>query len=89
MLISRVGLGSAEHYFEMEHKQAADALTLYKSFCTQTKKVVEYLKYAKELNNIIDVPIPNLKHVGPIFTYLLRSHKHSARQANMITKLEN
>ncbi|KAL7409315.1 ANTH domain-containing protein [Mrakia frigida] len=51
-----------EHYFEMEHKQAADALTLYKSFCTQTKKVVEYLKYAKELNNIIDVPIPNLKH---------------------------
>jgi len=54
----------------MEHKQAADALTLYKSFCTQTKKVVEYLKYAKELNNIIDVPIPNLKHVRLAFSFL-------------------
>lgn len=48
----------------MEHKQAAEALTLYKNFCQQTKKVVEYLKYAKELNNVIDVPIPNLKHVS-------------------------
>lgn len=63
LLLTFTHFGSKEHYFEMEHKQAADALTLYKSFCTQTKKVVEYLKYAKELNNIIDVPIPNLKHV--------------------------
>lgn len=48
----------------MEHAQAAEALSLYKTFCTQTKTVVTYLKYAKELNNIIDVPIPNLKHVS-------------------------
>lgn len=46
----------------MSHADASDALSLYKAFCAQTKKVVEYLRFAKDLNNIIDVPIPNLKH---------------------------
>lgn len=59
MLLTRA---LVEHYFEMSHSDASEALALYKGFCAQTKKVVEYLRYAKDLNNVIDVPIPNLKH---------------------------
>jgi hypothetical protein len=61
LLTARLG-GPPEHYFEMSHADASDALALYKAFCAQTKKVVEYLRFAKDLNNVIDVPIPNLKH---------------------------
>jgi len=52
-----------EHYFEMSHIDAKDALTIYRQFCKQTERVVEYLGVAKKLQNILNVPIPNLKHV--------------------------
>ncbi|KAK0202746.1 ANTH domain-containing protein [Desarmillaria ectypa] len=51
-----------EHYFEMSHVDAKEALSLYRHFCQQTEKVVEYLGVAKKLLNILNVPVPNLKH---------------------------
>jgi len=38
-------------------------LAIYLHFCSQTEKVVEYLGVARKLQNILNVPIPNLKHV--------------------------
>ncbi|KAF5336155.1 hypothetical protein D9611_006350 [Ephemerocybe angulata] len=51
-----------EHYFEMSHIDAEEALLIYRNFCTQTEKVVEYLGVARKLQNLLNVPIPNLKH---------------------------
>lgn len=62
--ISRLtDLLSVEHYFEMAQVDATTALKIYKSFCKQTEKVVTYLGVAKKMQNILNVPIPNLKHV--------------------------
>lgn len=52
-----------EHYFEMSHVDAQQALGLYRHFCKQTESVVEYFGIAKKLQNLLNVPIPNLKHV--------------------------
>ncbi|KAF7983335.1 hypothetical protein HWV62_22291 [Athelia sp. TMB] len=51
-----------EHYFEMSHPDAEQALAIYRQFCTQAEKVVEFLTVAKKLQNILNVPVPNLKH---------------------------
>ncbi|KAI0741287.1 ANTH domain-containing protein [Daedaleopsis nitida] len=51
-----------EHYFEMSKLDAQDALAIYKHFCKQTERVVEYLGVAKKLQNLLNVPIPNLRH---------------------------
>ncbi|KAI0782673.1 ANTH domain-containing protein [Abortiporus biennis] len=51
-----------EHYFEMSKIDAQEALTIYRNFCKQTEKVVEYLGVAKKLQNLLNVPIPNLRH---------------------------
>ncbi|KAF9269064.1 ANTH-domain-containing protein [Marasmius fiardii PR-910] len=51
-----------EHYFEMSHVDAEEALSIYRHFCKQTEKVVEYLGVGKKLQNLLNVPIPNLKH---------------------------
>ncbi|EIM80425.1 ANTH-domain-containing protein [Stereum hirsutum FP-91666 SS1] len=64
-----------EHYFEMSHVDAEQALSIYRHFCKQTEYVVEYLGVAKKLQNILNVPIPNLKHapvslVGALEEYL-------------------
>ena len=55
-----------EHYFEMSHVDAAEALSIYRNFCKQTEAVVEYLGVAKKLQNLLNVPIPNLKHVSAV-----------------------
>lgn len=52
-----------EHYFEMSHVDAEQALSVYRNFCKQTERVVDYLTVAKKLSNLLNVPIPNLKHV--------------------------
>jgi hypothetical protein len=52
-----------EHYFEMSRVDAEQALDIYRHFCKQTERVVEFLGVAKKLQNLISVPIPNLKHV--------------------------
>ena len=59
-----------EHYFEMSHVDAKDALKLYRRFCKQTEHVVEYLGVARKLQNILNVPIPNLKHVRQVPLYI-------------------
>ncbi|KAJ7022079.1 ANTH-domain-containing protein [Mycena alexandri] len=51
-----------EHYFEMSHTDATEALAIYRHFCTQTEQVVEYLGVARKLQNLLNVPVPNLKH---------------------------
>ncbi|KAG5647842.1 hypothetical protein DXG03_007766 [Asterophora parasitica] len=51
-----------EHYFEMSHIDATEALAIYRHFCKQTERVVEFLGVAKKLQNLLNVPIPNLKH---------------------------
>ncbi|KZP21067.1 ANTH-domain-containing protein, partial [Athelia psychrophila] len=51
-----------EHYFEMSHSDAEQALAIYRLFCKQAEKVVEFLTVAKKLQNIVNVPVPNLKH---------------------------
>ena len=52
-----------EHYFEMTHVDAETALAIYRHFCKQAEYAVEFLGVAKKLQNIVDVPIPSLKHV--------------------------
>jgi hypothetical protein len=54
----------AEHYFEMAKTDAREALGIYKTFCKQNDKVVEYLDAARRLHHVVDVPVPNLKHVS-------------------------
>ncbi|KAI0917999.1 hypothetical protein AcV5_002788 [Taiwanofungus camphoratus] len=51
-----------EHYFEMFRSDAVEALKIYRHFCEETERVVEYLGVAKKLQNILNVPIPNLRH---------------------------
>lgn len=48
----------------MSKYDAEEALSIYRNFCGQTERVVEYLGVAKKLQNLLNVPIPNLKHVG-------------------------
>jgi hypothetical protein len=49
----------------MSHVDAEQALSIYRHFCKQAEFVVEYLGVAKKLQNLLNVPIPNLKHVRP------------------------
>ncbi|KAI9456896.1 ANTH domain-containing protein [Russula earlei] len=51
-----------EHYFEMSHVDAKTALAIYRHFCKQAEYAVEYLGVAKKLQNLLNVPIPSLKH---------------------------
>ncbi|KAH0836526.1 hypothetical protein J3R83DRAFT_8165 [Lanmaoa asiatica] len=51
-----------EHYFEMSKYDAEEALNIYRNFCGQTERVVEYLGVAKKLQNLLNVPIPSVKH---------------------------
>ncbi|KAI0306103.1 ANTH domain-containing protein [Multifurca ochricompacta] len=64
-----------EHYFEMSYIDAEQALAIYQHFCKQAMYVVEFLGVAKKLQNLLNVPIPNLKHapvslVGALEEYL-------------------
>ena len=61
----------AENYFEMSHVDASTSLKIYKRFCVQTEKVVAYLGVAKKMQNIINVSIPNLKHVSTVWSICL------------------
>jgi hypothetical protein len=48
----------------MSQVDAQSALDIYRHFCKQTERVVEYLGVATKLQNLLNVPIPNLKHVS-------------------------
>ena len=76
--ISSLILFLSENYFEMSHVDAHEALKIYRHFCKQTDLVVEYLGVARKLQNLLNVPVPHLKHVGalpfflqPIFNFSL------------------
>jgi hypothetical protein len=60
---------SLEHYFEMSAVDAEQSFAIYKSFCTQTEGVVEYLSIARKLSNLLNVPVPNLRHVRNILSH--------------------
>ena len=47
----------------MSKVDAESALAIYRHFCKQTEMVVEYLAVANKLQNLLNVSIPNLKHV--------------------------
>jgi phosphatidylinositol-binding clathrin assembly protein len=51
----------------MSRVDAESALAIYRHFCKQCEKVVEYLGVAKKLQNILNVQIPNMKHVSTIY----------------------
>jgi len=61
--IPSIHLPHLENYFEMSHVDAKEALNIYRHFCKQTEFVVEYLGVAKKLQNLLNVSVPNLKHV--------------------------
>jgi len=46
----------------MSKIDATEAFDIYKSFINQTDKVVDYLGVARKLHNVVNVPVPNLKH---------------------------
>jgi len=50
----------------MSHIDAKEGLSIYRHFCKQTEHVTEYLGVAKKLQNLLNVPIPNLRHVSII-----------------------
>lgn len=58
----------------MSHADASTALKIYKTFCRDTEKVVAYFAVAKKLMNVLNVQIPNLKHVS-ILSYLSQSNR--------------
>ncbi|GAA6002979.1 hypothetical protein JCM10207_001927 [Rhodosporidiobolus poonsookiae] len=51
-----------ENYFALSKPDAQTALKIYKTFCRDTERVVGYLGTAKKLYNVLNIPIPNLKH---------------------------
>jgi tRNA threonylcarbamoyladenosine modification (KEOPS) complex Cgi121 subunit len=46
----------------MSRTDAESALALYRHFCAQCERVVEFLGVAKKLQNILSVQVPNMKH---------------------------
>lgn len=56
---------ASESYFEMSHVDAEQALMLYRHFCKQTERVMDYLSIARKLEPILNIPIPQLRHVSP------------------------
>lgn len=46
----------------MSKVDATESFDVYKSFIKQTDRVVDYLAVARKLHNVVNVPVPNLKH---------------------------
>lgn len=46
----------------MSKSDATEAFSIYKSFIKQTDRVVDYLGMARKLHNVVNIPVPNLKH---------------------------
>ncbi|GAA5971033.1 hypothetical protein JCM11641_004121 [Rhodosporidiobolus odoratus] len=51
-----------ENFFSMSAVDGQTALKIYKTFCRDTERVVGFLGTAKKLYNVLNIPIPNLKH---------------------------
>jgi hypothetical protein len=57
----------------MSRVDAESALHIYKQFCKQCERVTEFLGVAKKLQNILNVQVPNMKHVSTLVHLLCRS----------------
>ena len=51
-----------EHYFEMSHVDATSALQIYRHFCKQAERVLDYVSVARKMQNILNIPVPALRH---------------------------
>ncbi|KAH7101541.1 ANTH-domain-containing protein [Auriculariales sp. MPI-PUGE-AT-0066] len=51
-----------EHYFEMSHVDATAALQIYRHFCKQAERVLDYVAVARKMQNILNIPVPQLRH---------------------------
>jgi hypothetical protein len=49
-------------YFEMEYDFAKMALTAYKNFVKQTKRIIEMFDVARRLKNTLAIDVPLFKH---------------------------
>jgi hypothetical protein len=63
----------------MSHVDASEALKIYRHFCKQTDLVVEYLGVARKLQNLLNVPVPHLKHVGALPLFFISYVNFSSR----------
>lgn len=68
----------------MSAVDAEESLAIYKSFCTQTEGVVEYLSIARKLSNLLNVPVPNLRHVGRILSHGVETDRIVRLQLNLL-----
>lgn len=69
-------LTTAEHYFEMSKQDATESFEIYKSFIKQTDRVVDYLGMARKLHNVVNIPVPNLKHAPTGLVRALEEYLH-------------
>ena len=46
----------------MSKQDATESFDIYKYFIKQTDRVVDFLGVARKLHNVVNVPVPNLKH---------------------------
>jgi phosphatidylinositol-binding clathrin assembly protein len=51
-----------EHFLEMSKPDAERAVNIYKTFCKQTDKVVNYLSIARHYEHATRIEIPKMKH---------------------------
>ena len=73
----------------MSKVDATEALRLYRQFCKQTERVVEFLGVAKKLQNLLNVSVPNLRHVGLLPpTAKLSSNPWSQAPVSLLKSLE-
>ncbi|EEB06698.1 ENTH/VHS domain-containing protein [Schizosaccharomyces japonicus yFS275] len=80
-----------EHYFEMSYVDAEHALKIYKCFVTQTETVIHFLSFARSLEFVTRLQVPNIKHAPTGLTssleeYLQDPNFESNRQQYMDMK---
>jgi hypothetical protein len=66
----------------MSKIDATDSFDIYKSFISQTDKVVDYLSLARKLHNVVNVPVPNLKHAPTGLVKALEEYLHDPNFEN-------
>ncbi|KAB8336988.1 hypothetical protein FH972_021292 [Carpinus fangiana] len=65
-----------EHYFEMSKPDAERALEIYKTFASQTDKVVRFLQLARQYENVTRLEIPKIKHAPTNLINSLEEYLH-------------
>ncbi|KAF5101502.1 hypothetical protein D0Z03_000580 [Geotrichum reessii] len=63
-----------EHYFEMSKVDATHGLEIYKRFTKQTTEVVGFLRVARNLENVTQLRVPNIKHAPVSLTDSLEEY---------------